>query len=750
MVKFRILFLLVTLSCALCLPGCSTGPITITLSPSTPPVINAGASQDITATLTNDKNHEGVTWSLTGPGNLTNQTTTSVTYVAPIGISIEATGTITATSVATTTVTATLNVTVNPVLQISTNSLPVGNVGVSYDGVIGAIGATGTFTWTITSGKLPAGLSLSSSTSSSVTILGIPTTVGTSSFTIQVVDSAGDSVSKTLGITINPPPPLSVATHFLPDGVVGIAYTQALSATSGTPPYTWSLAAGSNPLPAGNPAFQLSTAGVITGTPTTVNTYPFTVEVMDSSSPQQTAQATLSITIDPSSAGNVQLDGTYAFLVSGFSGSHNSVAAGSFTADGNGNVLSGFMDSNSNSSTPPQTNAPITGTYIIGSSGLGTMTLNVAGGGSSTFALTTKADGSGGQIIEFGSTTAAGALVKQSPPFSNINGDFALGFLGVDATANRYGFAGTFEANGTGGFTAPGTLDSDDAVSGPSSSVSFTGTYSVPTTANGRGTMILNIGSQAPTNYCYYMVSSGQALVMETDNVSGTGEPLVSGSMLQQSGPFSNSSLNGTSVLETTALSGSSPVAQVGLLTTTSGSSTLGGFENSGGAISPTTGNGSYNVLANGRVNFTSASGIATPDPILYLVSSNQAFIVGTDSAVTFGYMADQPNPGSFGASSLSGNYAGGLLAPVQSSDAEQVDVADADGVSNVTFTTDVTSGGGLQQGQSSSATYSLLGTGSGTLTENSTTAGYFFMVSPTEFYELFAGSNVTIEHFEQ
>ena len=745
MVKFRVLLLLVTFSCALCLPGCSTGPITITLSPTTPPVINAGQSQDITATLANDKNHQGVTWSLTGPGNLTGQTTTSVTYVAPMGISIEATATVTATSVATTTVTATINITVNPVLQISTTSLPVGNVGVAYDGVIGAVGATGTFTWTITSGKLPAGLSLSSSTSSSVTILGIPTTVGTSSFTIQVVDSAGSSVSKTLGITINPPPPLSVATRFLPDGVVGTPYSQPLSAASGNPPYTWTLISPPTSLPPGNPAFQLSTAGVITGTPTAIGTYPFTVQVADTSSPQQTAQATLSITIDPSSAGNSQLKGNYAFLVGGFSGTSNSVVVGSLTADGNGNVTGGFMDTNSNSSTAPQTDTPITGKYTIGSNGLGTMTLNSAGG-SSTFAISTKSDGTGGQIIEFGTTTAAGVLIQQSSTFSPLNGAYAFGLLGVDATANRYGFAGAFTASG--GALSAGTLDSDDAVSGPSPSVTLTGTYNDPD-ANGRGTMTFNIGSQTPTHYCYYMVSSTQLLAIETDYISGTGLPLVSGSILTQSSP----GLAGSSVLETTALSGSTNVAQVGILGTGGGTTTLSGFENNGGSTGSTSGTGSYTIGSNGRVTL-SGSGIASSDPVLYLVSENTAFIIGTDTQVTSGFMTQQSDNGSYSASSLTGNYAGGLLAPIQSTDAEQVDAANSDGAGNATFANDTSSSGTLQPNQYA-ATYSLAATGAGVFTYSQQPSGMpptgdFFMVSPTEFYVLFTSTNVAIEHFEQ
>ena len=88
--------------------------------------------------------------------------------------------------------------------------------------------------------------------------------------------------------------PLTVATTSpLPGGTQGAAYNQTLTAGGGTPPYSWTLVSGSS-LPAG---LTLSAGGVISGTPTGTGTTNFTVQVRDSSSTVQTAQATLSITI---------------------------------------------------------------------------------------------------------------------------------------------------------------------------------------------------------------------------------------------------------------------------------------------------------------------------------------------------------------------------------------------------------------------------------------------------------------------
>ena len=82
-----------------------------------------------------------------------------------------------------------------------------------------------------------------------------------------------------------PPPPPSaptIQTVLLPQGAVNVPYLVGsnpvtLSATGGTSPYTWSIASGSLP-----PGLSLNAQqGVISGTPTTLGNYPFTVQVTD-------------------------------------------------------------------------------------------------------------------------------------------------------------------------------------------------------------------------------------------------------------------------------------------------------------------------------------------------------------------------------------------------------------------------------------------------------------------------------------
>jgi hypothetical protein len=179
-------------------------------------------------------------------------------------------------------------------LTISTATLPGGTAGTAYTAALAASGGTGTgYTWSVTSGTglSAAGLSL---TPAGV-LTGTPSAAETAApFTVKVTDSYGDTASATLALTIVYPA-ITIAATPLPSGTYGVPYAATLSATGGSgTPYTWTVTSGTGLSAVG---LTLSSAGVLTGTPTAEETSgAFTVKVTDSYG--DTAAATLSLTID--------------------------------------------------------------------------------------------------------------------------------------------------------------------------------------------------------------------------------------------------------------------------------------------------------------------------------------------------------------------------------------------------------------------------------------------------------------------
>ncbi|MCC6390036.1 MAG: putative Ig domain-containing protein [Bryobacterales bacterium] len=181
----------------------------------------------------------------------------------------------------------TFTLTVNPQLTVSTTSLPGGSVGQAYNQTLFASGGSGSgYTWTLQSGTLPAGLTLASATG---VISGTPSANGTSSFTVQVADSAGGIASKPLSITIGTS--LSIATEALPNAATNVLYNQTIAAAGGTAPLQWSVTGN---LPAG---LVLNAAtGAVNGTPTAAGISTFTIRVQDAAGASATRQFSITVT----------------------------------------------------------------------------------------------------------------------------------------------------------------------------------------------------------------------------------------------------------------------------------------------------------------------------------------------------------------------------------------------------------------------------------------------------------------------
>lgn len=187
------------------------------------------------------------------------------------------------------TASATLSITVSAggSIVITPASLPGAAVGTAYSQTLTASGGQAPYTWSISTGSLPVGMTLNASTG---LISGTPTLPGSATFTVVATDSIRATGQASFTIAIAASGTVTITTTSLPDATIGTAYSQTVTATGGTTPYSWSITSGT--LPAG--LMLNASSGVISGTPTSAATATFTVTVTDAGN--VTAKQALSIT----------------------------------------------------------------------------------------------------------------------------------------------------------------------------------------------------------------------------------------------------------------------------------------------------------------------------------------------------------------------------------------------------------------------------------------------------------------------
>jgi large repetitive protein len=158
-------------------------------------------------------------------------------------------------------------------LTLNPATLPSGTQGTAYNQTETATGGTAPYTYAIVAGALPAGLSLNTSTG---TITGTPSASGPFNFTIRATDANGNIGSRayTLNIGTNS---LTLTPATLPNAPQGSPYSQTITASGGTAPYTFSIISGALP-----PGLVLNAStGVITGTPTVIAVFTVTIQARD-------------------------------------------------------------------------------------------------------------------------------------------------------------------------------------------------------------------------------------------------------------------------------------------------------------------------------------------------------------------------------------------------------------------------------------------------------------------------------------
>ena len=650
------------------------------------------------------------------------------------------------------------NVPANPpgALNIAAFSLSGGALNVPYKQLLIASGGLTPYTWTISSGSLPPGITVTTDgvvSGTPVTDPSCPSYPCTYNFTVKVTDSQTPTPAyqtTPLSIVINQD--LSLAPASLPVGTANVPYNGTFSASNGVPPYTYAVY-GNTMLPAGLTLSTIMPMGsgpngaTITGTPTTAGVYSFTIQATDSL--QETATANFTITV----VGRVE--GNYSFTLNGFQNGTPFYMVGSLCADGNGNInpagnpscpgnvntcngATGMYTLDENGPGGVQQCIPFTGNYSLApGSNFGFISLQTPLG-VYQLEVVVSSEGDSRLIVVNPGITGSGRLIKQTATtVTPGGGSFTFGLYGNDPSGLRYAAAGMFGLNASLAVIG-GAEDIDDngTVSGEQCVVGGTFNPSDPNTGRGTVTLMLEplqsgtCSTQNPTayNYAYYVASATELVAIDTD--SG-GPSTVADILEQQSAGISGGLVvckSGQACQNVLALDGTNtnntvPEAEVGVIsgdgngniTRTDGLPSYYLDTNYGGnvgSIQYTA--GTYSVDATcgliatpcGRVTVT-LQGDTNP-PVWYLVGTGQGFVVGTDPDVTQGMM--QPQSGApFTVASLLGSYLGGTISPTTSSIFNEIDVAGTPPPGGTWAVTYYSNGpGGAQTNQSYAIPYVL------------------------------------------
>jgi len=609
----------------------------ITISTSTGSVtLQEGATLQLTATVASDTGNAGVTWSLSGPGSLSGATNVEVTYNAPAAGTITGTATpvITATSVANATTSAAVSLIVAGAPVINPITLFPANVNTAWASSVAVVGGEAPFTWTLSSGTLPAGITVGSSTTSTLTLSGTPTNTGTYTFQIKAVDAKSREATVDLTLVVAP------AAACLLNGRFALLY----SGFSGQKLQTRaaSLAVSSDGAIAG--VMDSLGGGVrteaesLTGTCTTRTANNGTLTLTGATSGQlifdyavraSLGEGRVQLTNGGSSAagsglialqdtgafGLAQLPVTAAFGVIGADGSGTHMGlAGSFARDAAGN-LSGRADANGR---PALDAAPLSG--LLGapdtSTGRGTLAVN-AGGKSYAFVyyvvnasrllLIDMDPAAGAQpLVGFLTPRAASfdATALTAPGILSLwgagSGDEPVGVLALGRLSNASSSAGTLDLK----------LDTADRATALADVSINAASYAVD--SDGRATLNFT-NSGAARSFVLYLDSSANGYVVEKNSASGNAGLLEA----QAAGPFANT-LPGPFVFGTQFPATAGPITLAPLV----------GF--SGGTLSGNYVTGYYSLdSGTGRgVGTLSIPGIGSSSMALYVVRPDKVVLL--------------------------------------------------------------------------------------------------------------------------